>query len=164
MFFTLLRKLKSFLRLPLFEKLLIPIVFILLGFARLAILTIPFRYYARLLGIYQQADIFIPLLTTEQAQWANRIGRVIRSTATITPWQSLCLVQALVASCLLRLVQIPYVLHFGLANNVAPDASDPMKAHAWVSAGMFAITGGRSLFKFTVVGTYVSPIYINKQR
>jgi len=152
---TVKRKWKTFRSFPLLDQWLAPVVFILLGISRLIILIIPFRYYARLLGSYQKAKIFTPLLTSEQTQSASRIGRVIRSTATITPWQSLCLVQALVASILLRFVHVPYILHFGLAKNKTPDDADPMKAHAWITAGNVAVTGGRSLFKFAVVGSYV---------
>ena len=49
----------------------------------------------------------------------------------------------------------PYITHFGLAKNSNPDELDPLKAHAWVTAGPVAVTGGRSLRTFTVVGTYI---------
>jgi hypothetical protein len=153
------RKWHTFLAFPLSDKLLVPVVFMLLGLSRLVILTIPFRYYARFLGEYQKTDIFTPVLTTEQNQRVRRIGHIVRATAKITPWESLCLVQAMVASVLLRWWHIPYILHFGLAKNTEPTDNDPMKAHAWVTAGTAAVTGGRSLFNFTIVGTYVSPDY-----
>lgn len=138
------------------DQLLVPMVFILLGLSRLIILIIPFRHYTRLFGSYHKNEIFTPLLTPKQTQLASRIGRIIRSTATITPWQSLCLVQALVASVLLRFAGVPYILHFGLAKNKDTDDADPMKAHAWVTAGRIPVTGGKSLFKFSVVASYVS--------
>ena len=55
----------------------------------------------------------------------------------------------------MRLARLPYIMHFGLAKNNNPDEMDPLKAHAWVTAGPVAVTGGRSLRQFTVVGTYI---------
>ena len=155
------RKWRSFWKFPLLDKMVIPIVFILLGLARIIILAVPFRYYANLLGQYRRTEIFTPVLATPQIEWARRIGRIVRATAKITPWESLCLVQALVASVLLRTMKLPYILHFGLAKNIDTEDIEPMKAHAWVTAGCVAVTGGRSLFKFTVVGSYVAP-YLNE--
>lgn len=154
---VLRKKWSTFLTFPFTDKLLVPIVFILLGVARLSTLIISFRYYARFLGSYQKIDAFTPVLTTEQTQRARRIGHIVRATANITPWESLCLVQAMVASLLLRWWRVPYILHFGLAKNTDPTDSHPMKAHAWVTAGPVAVTGGRSLFSFAIVGTYISP-------
>ena len=153
------RKWSTFLSLPILDQLTIPFVFILLGFARLAILTIPFRYYARFLGTYEKTKIVTPILTSEQINAVRRIGRLVRATASITPWESLCLVQALVASLMLRRSRLPYILHFGLAKNIDPNTLDPMKAHAWIAAGPIAVTGGRGLVNFTVVGSYLSPTY-----
>lgn len=152
-----LRKLRSFWKFPLVDKLLVPIIFMLLGIARAAILVLPFRFYAGLLGQYRQTEVFTPVLVSSEVARARRIGRIVRSTAYVTPWESLCLVQALVASLLLRLLNLPYILHFGLAKNTDPKDKEPMKAHAWVTAGPVAVTGGRSLSKFTVVGSYVAP-------
>lgn len=159
---VLLRKWRSFQRFPLLDKLMIPVVFILLGIARAAILLLPFRYYSRFLGENRQTDIFTPLLTPQQVNRSRRIGRAIRATAKITPWESLCLVQALVASILLRIAGLPYILHFGLAKNHDPSDPNAMKAHAWITAGQASVTGGRSLFKFAVVGSYVSPLLSDK--
>lgn len=153
---TLKRKWKTFSRFPLLDQLLVPVIFVLLGLSRLIILFIPFRHYTRLFGSYRKNKIFTPLLSPRQTSFASRIGRLIRSTATVTPWQSLCLVQALVASVLLRFAGVPYILHFGLAKNKDTNDADPMKAHAWVTAGRISVTGGKSLFKFSVVGSYVS--------
>lgn len=155
----LLRKLRSFGQFPLVDKLLFPLVFVLLGLARAAILLLPFRSYSRLFGLYHQTGTFTPVLTSPEVVRVRRVGRIVRATANVTPWESLCLVQALVASLLLRFLGLPYILHFGLAKNTDPQEqeAEPMKAHAWVTAGPIAVTGGRSLSKFTVVGSYVAP-------
>lgn len=156
------RKWKAFLKYSFGEQLLVPVVFVLLALARLIILLIPFRHYSRLLGEYAKTDMYTPILSTAQIDKARRLGRVVRVTATITPWDSLCLVQALVACLLLRLTNIPYIMHFGLERNKGFSGDKPMNAHAWVVTGAVAVTGGRSLPTFTVVGSYVSPQLVNK--
>lgn len=156
------RKVRSFLKLPFSSKVLVPLVWLLLALARAIILLIPFRYFSTWLGQSAKTVTYTPTLTSVQVQRAKRLGQVVRATANVTPWESVCFPQALVACWLLRLMGIPYIMHFGLAKNTDPDESEPMKAHAWVTAGPVAVTGGRNnLFKFTVVASYTSPLLIN---
>lgn len=156
---VLWRKGRSFLKLSLGEQLLIPLVWLMLGLARLAILTLPFRYFSSWLGQHAKVTTFTPVLSAAETRRARQVGRVVRATANVTPWESLCFPQALVASLLLRVAGIPYIMHFGLAKNIDPNEKDPMKAHAWVTAGSIAVTGGRNnVFQFAVVGTYLSPL------
>ena len=149
------RKCKTLLAWPVTDQLLIPVVFMVLGIMRASILSLPYRWYSPILGAYQKTAIYTPVLNTVQTLRARRIGRIVRATAKITPWESLCFPQALTASLMLRLAGLPYITHFGLAKNSNPDELDPLKAHAWVTAGPVAVTGGRSLRTFTVVGTYI---------
>jgi hypothetical protein len=146
------RKLQTVWGLPLVDQLQIPLVWVMLGLARATILRLPFRWYARLLGRSVGVQVFTPLLTEEQTARARRIRRLVENTAKYTPWESKCLVQAMVAALLLQRAAIPYILHFGLAKHHAPQADTLMNAHAWVTAGAVAVTGGRSLQRFVVVG------------
>jgi len=156
---VLWRKWRSFLKLPFKSQILIPLVWLLLGLARAIILLLPFRFFSAWLGNSAKTTIYTPVLLPIQLNRAKSLGQVVRATANITPWESLCFPQALVACLLLRISGIPYIMHFGLARNTEPDCDDPMKAHAWVTAGAVAVTGGRNnLFKFTVVGSYTSPL------
>ena len=154
---TIRHKLRTVGRWPLRDRLLIPVVWVILGLARAAILTLPFRGYARFLGQAVGVEKFTPLLTPEQTAQARRIRRLVESTAKYTPWESKCLVQALVAAVLLQRVRVPYMLYFGLAKNKQPEANDPLSAHAWISAGAVPVTGKRSMGRFAVVGSYVFP-------
>ena len=149
------RKCKTLLAWPITDQLLIPIVFVILGLMRACILCLPYRKYASILGDYDKTAIYTPILNTAQTIRARRIGRIVRATAKITPWESLCFPQALTASLFMRLAGLPYIMHFGLAKNHNPGEIEPLKAHAWVTAGPVAVTGGRSLRQFTVVGTYI---------
>lgn len=153
---TAQRKFRTYRRWPLLDQCSMPLIFILLGLMRATILCLPYRWYSSILGDYRQTMLFTPILTPAQIMRTRRIGRLVRATAEITPWQSLCFVQALTAAIVLRLRHLPYIMHFGLAKDPRPEAIRPMQAHAWITAGPIAVTGGRSLHQFTVVGTYSS--------
>lgn len=147
-------KLQTVRRWPLSDQLKIPLVWVLLGLARAAILGLPFRWYAPLFGQSVGLAVFTPVLTAAQTIHARRIRRLLESTAKYTPWESKCLAQAIVAVVLLRWAAIPYSLHFGLAKHSLPKTNAVRDAHAWVTAGAVAVTGGQSWFRFVVVGSY----------
>lgn len=149
---TALRKLGTFRRLSWREKCWLIPALLLLGICRAVTLLVPFRHLAPLLGHHlKNAVLSLPVSVT-QAQQAHRIGRVIRLAARYTPWQSKCLVQAMVARLFLGRYDIPYVFYFG----VAKDQVKQLKAHAWVCAGPVCVTGGNGLRQFAVVSTFSS--------
>ena len=137
----------------LMEKIWFWPVWLLLGLCRVAILTIPFRRLAPFLGHHRQITVFIPFISDAQRKHAWRIGRVIRFAAAYTPWESKCLVQAIVARMLLGIYRIPYAFYFG----VAKSKDTEMQAHAWVCAGPVRVTGGESFDQFSVVGAFFAP-------
>lgn len=130
-------------------------VWIMLGIARLLIMTICFRHLAPRLGRQCANSPWLPLLSPAQEGRAWLIGRVIGLAAKYTPWESNCFPQAVVARILLGLHGLPYILYLGLMHD--PADSKQMKAHAWVVAGRVRVTGGVSFGRFTVVGCFVSP-------
>jgi hypothetical protein len=151
---VLRRKLGSWRRKSLAEQGWFMVAYPLLGLARLALLTVPFRHLAPWLGDNLKTSAAVPLVSERQARQALEIGRAVRTAARYTPWESKCLAQAMVARLLLGLRGIPYALFLG----VRKDETDPagMAAHAWVCSGPAFITGGRSFGQFTVVGTFIS--------
>lgn len=153
-FFSLLRKMRNFLRLPRFVQLWFLPAWLLLGLCRLAILTFPFRRLASSLGMHSQASVWLPVLNQREEARAFRLSRVVHLASRYTPWDSNCFPQALAARLLLGLYGVPYALFFGLARD--PNASG-MQAHAWVAAGRVRVTGGNSFDRFTVVGCFVAP-------
>ncbi|MES2355954.1 MAG: lasso peptide biosynthesis B2 protein [Pseudomonadota bacterium] len=127
-------------------------VWMLLGICRFALLVIPFRLLAPLLGSHQGINIFIPLISDVQRSRAWCIGRTVRVAACYTPWESKCLAQAMTARILLGFYRIPYAFYFG----VSKEKESKMQAHAWICAGPVRVTGGTSFGQFTVVGTFVA--------
>lgn len=150
---VLARKWQSLATWPWSTRLLVPPAIVMLGLARLATVAVPFRHYVPLLGPQvPSADVQLPPLNAKGLARARAVGRAIRASAQITPWRSVCLQQAMVASVLLRLFRVPHVTHLG----VAPDEAgkDALRAHAWVVAGPTVVTGRGRLKDFAIVASY----------
>jgi hypothetical protein len=142
------RLLRKVLNLPLAEKGLLLEALALLGLARMAVLLLPFRWVARLLG-KQEAQ------TPVQEDAANvvhirRIGTMVRKTSQNVPWTSKCLDQALAAKIMLARRGIATTVYFGVKN----DANGRLEAHAWLRSGTLYVTGGSIRDRFTVINTF----------
>nr|WP_156889313.1 lasso peptide biosynthesis B2 protein [Halomonas sp. 1513] len=148
------RKASSFVRQPRFAKRWFPVLWVLLGLSRLAILVFSFRRIAPHLGIPVGIASYTPLLTPPQERRAAQVGQAIRLAARYTPWTSNCFPQAVTARLILGIYRIPYSLYFGVMRDLE---RHDYRAHAWVSAGRVAVTGGFGFHQFTVVGCYLSP-------
>ncbi|MBI1801543.1 MAG: lasso peptide biosynthesis B2 protein, partial [Chloroflexi bacterium] len=129
------RRVHNFLRHPRQDQWLFVQVYILLGLARLAINTVPFRRLAEHLGaplVESPAEVPIPHLVE-----ARRIAWAVRSASLYTPWQSNCFTQAVAAKYLLRRRGITSTLYLGAAFK----ARTELEAHAWLRCGPFCVTG-----------------------
>ena len=131
--------------------LLLP-AWLLTGGARLVVLCLPFRWVAHSLGRYNGTTAFIPLININQQARALSIGRAVRMSSTLAPWNANCQAQAIAARCFLGLFGVPYAVFYG----VAKDPIEHMKAHAWVCAGPVLVTGGYAFDEFTVVAVFAS--------
>lgn len=142
-------KFRNLMRRPWADKWLLVQVFVLLGFTRLAILTLSFRRLARYIGPLQvETPDEIP---ATQLAAARRIAWAISRTSPYTPWKSNCFPQALTAKLLLRQWGIPSTLYLGAA--FAADKSK-LEAHAWLRCGPLYVTGGKGDEKYGVVGVF----------
>jgi len=137
------------------ELAMVPVALLLLGLARLAILLVPFKHYSRLLGAKQSGAPLPAALENAQSAKARSIGRTVRATAAITPWNAVCLPQAIAAAALLRMARVPYAVYFGLAKDGYDPRKDPMRAHAWLQAGERIVTGGPLDPEYHVVACFM---------
>ena len=128
---------------------------LLLGLSRLAVLLLPFRRVAAVLGGRSEAAVWVPLLDRDQEATALRIGRAIRSASRFTPWSSNCFAQALSARILLAMHRVPCMLFFGVSRD---GGSARMVAHAWVAAGRIRVTGGDGFAQYVVVGSFAGGV------
>lgn len=130
-------------------------VFVLLGLARLALRTVPFRRLAARLGPLQ-AETPWTIAPGDLAQ-AQRLALAIARVSPHTPWTSNCFPQALAAKYWLRRRGIPSTLYLGAAldKGTPADGSAPaMEAHAWLRCGSFYVTGGQVRERFTAVARF----------
>lgn len=132
----------------------LPVAWVLLGLCRLALLLVPLRRLAALLGTPIDDAPWVPLLSSRQRWRAARLGRAVRLAARVAPWRADCMPQALCARLLLGLWRIPCALFLGVARG--PDGA--LLAHAWLAAGPVAVTGGDGFGGFQVIVGYVTPV------
>ncbi len=151
----LLKKISSLWHLPWCEKIWLTLLYPLSGVIRFTILTMRFSWLAPLLGQHHKNYQLSPLVSQPMLQRAWRIGRIVELTSRYTPWQSKCLVQAIMVRILLGYYRIPYVMHLG--TRLTKNASAPMKAHAWVKVGPWIIVGREGHQAFTIVSSFISP-------
>ena len=145
-----LSKLRTFfIRMPLRKKIWFLFMWPLTGLFRMAILALPFRFYRFVLGRKIANTELCALVTDSQLKRAWQIGSAVELSARFTPWESKCLVQALVAVCWCRLYRIPHITYLG----VRKDEHGAMKAHAWVTVGKAIITGREGHCAYTIVST-----------
>lgn len=132
------------------ERLLLLEAFLLLGLARLCIMILPFRWLAKSLGQHmKETDV---LLKPGQLPFARLIGGAVRSVANYTPWESVCLPQAVAAKWMLARRGIPGTLYLGVMKDEAKP--EKLAAHAWVRSGQSILTGARGHRQYTVVSTF----------
>ncbi|MEE9338383.1 MAG: lasso peptide biosynthesis B2 protein [Methylococcaceae bacterium] len=148
-------KSRIFLHFSLREKIWFVLLFVLSGIARVAVLVFPFRWVMRYLGAQFQNKQLSVLVTQQQLELAWRIGVITTVATKYTPWESKCLIQAMVARLLLSYYEIPYVIYIGMTRTKQPEAA--LKAHAWLSVGRWVITGQDGHQVFTIASSFVAP-------
>ncbi|WP_084577161.1 lasso peptide biosynthesis B2 protein [Sporomusa malonica] len=122
--------------------------FCLTGVTRLVILLLPFRWMSMVLGKHMQES---PIKEgVAEAALAGLIGWGVETVSRYTPWESKCLVQAIVGKMMLRQYGIANTLYLG----VGRDAGNSLVAHAWLRCGDTIITGRQGRERFTMVGKF----------
>jgi hypothetical protein len=143
-----MHKLKRVLRLPLAQKGLLLETLALLALARVAVLLLPFRWVARVMG-KQEAQTPVQY-DPGKARHVRRIAVMVHKTSRNVPWTSKCLDQALAAKIMLARRGIAATVYFGVKN----DAHGRLAAHAWLRSGTLYVTGGASRNHFTIINTF----------
>ncbi len=141
---------KRYLKLSFTMKLAVILVFVLLGITRLAIIVIPFKHLSKLLGRKNESTESEE--KHERLIRAAKIGWIVETMSKFTPWESKCLVKAITAQLLLRVIGVSSTLYLG----VAKDDSNQLIAHAWLRCGQLILTGANEAPRFKVVGQFAS--------
>lgn len=133
---------------PLAAKGLLLETVVLLAFARMAVLLLPFRWVARALG--RQATEPPPHEDSERTLQARRISIMVYRASDNVPWTSKCLDQALAAKVMLARRGLATTVYIGVKN----DEQGQLAAHAWLRSGTVYVTGGRNRGGFTTISTF----------
>ena len=142
------KKIGVFIRLPWSNRSLLVEALIYSAIARLVILVIPFKKYKKYMGKYNEETSFEG--DSRSNEIINKVGWAVRVVCSRTPWQSKCLVQALIAQRMLRKRHICSTLYLGISKNEENDLS----AHAWLRCGQVFITGGDNKDLFVQVARF----------
>ena len=91
----------------------------------------------------------VATVDSEVYKEARHISWVVTLTASNTPWESKCLVQALTAQKMLKNKGISTTIYLGVRKE-----GNEMKAHAWVRCGQYYVTGGAIREQYAVVAKF----------
>lgn len=123
-------------------------VILLSAVARLAVLLFPFHRIAA--SLQSGKNPMIGALSAEKATIVEEIALAVTRVARYTPWRCMCLEQGLMAKVLLRHMDIPSTLVFG----VATQAESTIVAHAWLHCGQKLVVGEKGMSGFKVIASF----------
>ncbi|MCR8746859.1 lasso peptide biosynthesis B2 protein [Romboutsia lituseburensis] len=135
-FYQWVKRINKFLfKISIKEKLLFIEAFFLTGLMRAKILKVPFNKLKEELGTYntESADDVV----LDDYKKAKIVRDVVVTISKFTPWESLCLVQAMTVQRMLKKRGISTTIYLGVNKE-----NQNMIAHAWIRCGQMFVTGG----------------------
>jgi hypothetical protein len=149
-----LKRIARFRALPLESKLLFIRAWLMLGWYRAAIGLVSFKRLSTDLH-HSPAPELAATPTRSQREQAAVTGRLVAQAATVTPWNSPCLVQVLVVQRLLAARGIPGQFYLGASHyRGEPGQGSELSAHAWLQCGDCIVNGEEGHELFEVLSTY----------
>ena len=124
------RKIATFLAQSPLDRLLVGEAIIVLALARLAVLTVPFRFIAAWAARTPDGGTADPVLLM-------RVRNAVTTAAHNVPWNAVCLPQAMAAKAMLG--RRGQGSAFNLSANFDPDGK--LTAHAWLAVGDTVVVG-----------------------
>lgn len=137
------RKLDTFLRMPLADRLLLFEAIVLLGLARLAIVSLPFRLIARSLQRLGPVSGYNEKLLP-------RVRRAVIVAARHVPWNAVCLPQAIAAMVMLARRGCGSTVHLGAGKT----AEGALTGHAWLVCGDTIVVGAEATSTVTPLAQF----------
>ena len=130
-----MHKLQIFWELGFRKQLMFIEAFILSGVYRFMVLYLPFKYVKKRLGVPKKES------AKEESVEVYRLAKEIRGLVLLvckyTPWESKCLIRAMLVQHFLKRKKIATTIYLG----VNKDDLNNMKAHAWIRCGEMIVTG-----------------------
>ncbi len=135
LFFIGVRKIRSFVRIPLSDKLLFGEAFLLSAYVKCTLLFLPFSKVKRWLGR--------PATVSEESGFegnkdlAVKVRNAVKLCGKYAPWPTECYTRALTAKIMLKRRNVGGTLNFGFYRK----QDGEMLAHAWLQSSGILITG-----------------------
>jgi len=128
-------------------KFLLLFAFFLTGIFRFIILFFPFKALAGFIG---KEGCETPLtISDDHLKKVAVISNVVIFASSCTPWQSLCMVQAVTAQFILKCFSISSTLYLGVSKT-----NNQLSAHAWLRSGNEVVTGKETMNDFHMIVFY----------
>jgi hypothetical protein len=126
----------------------------LLGLARLAVLTLPFRWVMRACGRHMTES---PRTVAPAGRESiERVAWAIDTARLFTPWDSNCLAQAIGGARMLRRRGIASTTYLGVTAADPEKLGPHLSAHAWLRAGPDVILGDGRLDEYVTVSSFAT--------
>lgn len=142
----------TFWSMPIKQKILFFINFFLCGVARASINLFSYKQLSPYFGNSCRMLTASTIASKEQIQQARCIKRSIQLVVRYTPWNSNCLTQAMVVKFWCQYYRIPYLFFIGFSKKTQKPLGE--EAHAWVTVGPVAVSGGYGFMSHHVVLSY----------
>ena len=140
-----MRLIRTFLKMPLKQKLLIPQVFVLMAYYKNRVHKHPFAELAPKIG---QLGYETPIEASPRN--ARLIYELMESMFRRIGWKDSCLIRALTAKKLLNRMGERCTLYMG----VRKKEGEGLSAHAWLRCGKLTVTGGEIKDEYTVTAVF----------
>ena len=140
-----MRLLKTFLWMPLKQKLLIPRIFVLMAYYKYRVHHRPFSELAPTIGTL---GFETPLETSSRA--ARAVHELMEALFRRIKWKDSCLIRALTAKRILNSMGERCTLYMG----VSQKEGQRMTAHAWLRCGKCIVTGADAMAGYTVTAIF----------
>lgn len=140
-----MRLIRTFLRMPLKQKLMIPQIFVLMAYYKFRVHKRPFAALAPKIGTL---GFETPVVPSPANAWL--VHELMESMFRHIGWKDSCLLRALTAKKLLNRMGEKCTLYMG----VKKDQGQAMIAHAWLRCGKLIVTGGEIKDGYTVTAVF----------
>ena len=148
-----MHKFKIFWQLGFKKQLMFIEAFILSGIYRFMMSYMPFKYVKKRLGEPKKESAREEPL--EVYRLAKEIRELVLLTCKYTPWESECLIRAMLVQHFLKRKKIATTIYLG----VNKDDLNNMKAHAWLRCGEMIVTG-QSQKRYFIQVAYFSNVRV----
>ena len=140
-----MRLIRTFLKMPLKQKLMIPQIFMLMAYYKNRVHRHPFSELAPKIG---QLGFETPVEASPRYAWL--VHEVMESLFRRIGWKDSCLIRALTAKKLLNRMAEMCTLYMGVRKR----EGEGMTAHAGLRCGKLIVTGGEIKDEFTVTAVF----------